>query len=141
MTPFAGIGYFIEKNNFLDPSPIPANFKTRFVYFVTGFLTQIHFCNQFEIDLNFKTKFPFAPKCKVTNDPENEAVDQRIGDRFQYQVDLPLTYHAFCKGRLGISLIPFYEYRNYGSHPNFPFNFIKTHFNIWGIAFGLQYRM
>lgn len=140
-TPFIGIGYFIEENNFINPSPIPAHFKTRFTYFTAGFLTQIHFSNQFEMGLNFKAKVPFAPRCKVSNDPDNEPVDQRIGQRFQYQADFPITYYAFCKCQLGISMTPFYEYRNYGSHPNFPFNFIKTHFNIWGIKLGITYRM
>jgi hypothetical protein len=141
ITPYLGTGYFIEQNKFIEPSPIPAHFRTRYIYASAGFLSQLHLFEHWQLGLNVKAKMPIAPKCKVTNDPQSAAVDQRVGERMQYRVDLPLTYKFLCKGDTAISLVPFYEYRNYGGHPNFPFNFLRTRYNVWGANLQFQYRL
>lgn len=139
-TPFAGFGYFIEQNNFINPSPLSAHFKTRFTYVTAGILSQIHFWERLEVGANFQMKYPFAPKCRVSNDEDNDPNTQRIGERFFYRVELPVTYTLACMKSGAISAVPFYESRVYGRRPNFPFNFIKTKFESLGVIFKFLYR-
>lgn len=141
LTPYAGVGYFNETNKFKHPSPVTAHFKTYFPYAAVGFLSWMHPCDRVELGLNFKAKIPFEPKCRVTNDPEHKRVTQRIDERMHYRVELPLTYRLSCDGHTGVSLIPFYEYRKYDHYPNFPFNFIKTIYNNYGLTLEFVYRI
>jgi hypothetical protein len=141
ITPFVGLGYFQETNKFVDPSPIPIHFKTRFTYVALGFISWVHFTECFEAGLKFQVQQPFAPKCKATNDPDNDAVEQRIGERMQYKVELPITYRICRSGKMALSLSPFFEYRNYGGHANFPFDFIDTHYETWGVNLEYIYRL
>ena len=59
----------------------------------------------------------------VSHDPDNEKLTQHYDEKFQYRVEIPTTYF-FCWGYhpLGISLVPFFEYRHYGHRANFPFD-------------------
>ena len=140
-TPFIGGGYSVEKNNFTSPSPLPIHFKTHYPYMSTGFLSWMHLTDDWEVGLNFKARMAFEPKCHVTHDPDNEPLSQRIGERMQYRVDLPITYRAFCTDHFVITLDPFYENRHYGPHVNYPFDYLKTRITIWGAILELVYRM
>lgn len=147
-TPFLGIGYFNEQNNFSNSSLIPIHCRTHFTYGALGFFSWAHYCN-FELGLNFTARLPYEPKCRVSNDPNHDSVTQNIKQQVQYRVELPLSYrpsdcfigrYLRC-GEGVISLVPYYEYRHYGAHPNYPFNFIKTEFQIWGATLEFIYRM
>ncbi len=140
-TPFLGVGYAVDKNHFTSPSPIHLHFKTRFPYGTIGFLSWIHICEQLEAGLNFKIKIPYDTTCKVTHDKENDPVTQKVADRLHYRLDLPITYRISGCPHLALCAIPFFDARNYGSHPNYPFNYIKTNLTSWGLTFELQYRM
>lgn len=140
-TPFVGLGYYEERNNFVHPSILQLHFRTRFPYAVAGFLSRIHPCENFEIGLNFKVRYPWEPHCHVSRHREISHIKQRVKERFQFRVELPLAYSIPCDQRIAISLIPFYEYRHYGSHPNFPFDFFKTQFTVYGAELGLQFRL
>jgi hypothetical protein len=139
-TPYIGIGYAQEQNNFGSSSPLPLHFKTHFWYPFAGFRSQINVCEHFVAGVNFRVRIPYDPKCKVSNDPENENVSQNVGDKLQYRVEVPLTYYLPCYERLGVSVMPFYEYRPYGEHANYPFDYYKTTIKIWGVGAGAAFR-
>ena len=139
-TPFVGFGYAMEKNNFNKSSPLAIHFKTHFYYISTGFLASMHFCDNFDCGVLFRARISYDPKCKVSHDPENESVSQKIGEKVQYRIELPITYHIPCHDQLAVTMYPFYEYRPYGEHVNFPFDFIKTTLNLWGASANLVYR-
>lgn len=141
ITPFIGAGYFNEQNNFKDPSPLSVHFETDFWYASAGFLAWSHPFQDVEVGLNFKVKYPYSPRCHVTNDPNNDPVNQIVGERFQYRLELPLTYRLTCNGDMTLNLAPFFDYRNYGGYPNFPFNFIHTSYKSWGATLQFQYRL
>jgi len=146
-TPFVGGGYFVEENDFAHPSPIKARFRTHYPFGSAGFLSSIYPWACVQIGLNFKVRYPFEPKCNVSNDEDNGPVKQTIKERLQYRGELPITYRlprCFCLpcgGAAALSLIPFFEYRDYGGHPNFPFNFVKTQYSIWGATLALEYQL
>lgn len=141
-TPFVGIGGFEQRNNFIHPSPLHVHFKTRYPYATAGFLSWAHLWGNFEGGLNFKVRFPFDPKCHVSNDEAHDPVSQVIKERVQYRIEVPITYAScFCGSHVAISLSPFYEYRCYGGHPNFPFDFIKTEYKLWGATLEFMYRL
>lgn len=140
-TPFLGVGTFVERNYLNHSSPLPLHFKNYFSYVSTGFLFWFHPLERFEAGLNFKARFPFEPRCYVSNDPGSEPVCQNIKEEAHYRVDLPLTYRLNCEGSQALSLVPFFEYREYGGHPNFPFDFVKTNFDIWGATIEYVYRI
>lgn len=140
LTPFVGIGDFIEKNNFTHPKTTPIHFRTSYIYGSAGFFSRICIKERFFMGLNFKVKFPYEATCKVSNDPKNDNSSQVINEKLQYKVEVPLTYQVYQNSdRWLISLVPFYEYRAYGYHPNYPCDYLDTSLNIYGIQFKFIY--
>lgn len=132
-TPFFGIGYFRETNNFTRPSDIPVHFRNTFSYFPFGFLSHIYLTSQFGVGVNFKLRYLFQHKNEVTHDPEHHSLCIHYQENLQYRVEVPLTYDKCIYNRLWqLKLVPFYEYRNYGPLANFPFDFIETKFKLCG---------
>lgn len=140
-TPYIGVGYLRETNRFVSPSPIPVHFNTRFAYGAAGFLSNVPINERFEIGLNFKLKWMIDPQCKVTNDPDQDNFTQNIKQELQYRVDLPITYNFQCYQRFALCLTPFYEYRHYGTHLNFPIDFMNTKFRNYGGVLEIIYRL
>lgn len=136
LTPFAGGGWFEEKNNFVRPSPLTAHFKTRYPFVSFGGLFALYPSPSFMFGLNWKSRYPLSPKCRVTHDPNHTPVTQRIGDRIQYRLEMPFIYQRRC---LSLGFEPFYESRIYGGHPNYPFDYIKTRFVNIGGSFSILY--
>ncbi len=139
-TPFLGAGYACEKNNFNRSSPLRIHFKTHYYYYSAGFLTSIRLSKKIDIGILFRARIPYNPKCKVSHDPENESLSQKVSERVQYRMELPLTYRFDCYEKLEITANPFYEYRPYGGHVNFPFDFFKTTLNFWGASLNVVYQ-
>lgn len=140
-TPFIGGGYLWETNTFTKPKSLPLHFKTRSPYATAGFLFWMHLTYDWELGLNFQARYPWEPRSNVSHDPNHEPLTQNIRERLHYRLELPITYRLTCDGALALSLIPFYENRRYGSHPNYPYNYYKTEFRLWGTALELIYRL
>jgi hypothetical protein len=139
-TPYVGVGYFIEKNNFTHPKETPIHFRTSFLFAAVGFLSQITITDKFDIGFNFKARFPYDATCRVSHDPNEDNSKQVINEKFQYRAELPLTYKFFdCDDHLRLSFVPFYEFRQYGHHPNFPADFLETKLNIYGLQLKIMY--
>lgn len=139
-TPYVGYGYQEELNHFKRPSPIPVHFKTYFDYVPFGFLSDVRFTDCFHAGINFKVKYMWDPKCKVSHDPDIDSFTQLIKEKFHYRVELPLTYRSeYLCGRFWISLVPFYEYRQYGEHANFPIDFFNTKLRLAGATLKFMY--
>lgn len=140
ITPFIGLGYFVEENNFSRPKNTPIHFRTSFLYATVGFLSQISLNERLDLGFNFKAKYPYEATCKVSNDPREDDSKQVVGEKFQYRAELPITY-KFCSisNHLRLSVVPFYEIRQYGYHPNYPCDFLETRLNICGIQFKVMY--
>jgi|GEM_PF-976475 len=140
ITPYAGVGYFVEKNNFTEPTSTPIHFRTSYLYAAGGFLSQITLNDRFDLGLNFKAKFPFEAKCRVTHDPREADSKQVINEKFQYRIELPITYKLFgYDDQFRLSLVPFYEFRQYGHHPNYPCDYLETKLNLYGVQFKIMY--
>lgn len=139
-TPFIGIGYFWELNHYHGKSDIHVHFRNEFYYLPVGFLSQVFITPTLSMGLNFKVRFPIEGKQKVTNDPEFDDMTQQYEQHPQYRVDLPITYfYCWNDYRLATCVMPFYEYRHYGHRANFPFDFLDTKFNIYGISLQMLY--
>lgn len=140
-TPFAGYGYFREVNKFSPPSPISLQFTTRFRYISFGFLSSIYAFPCLTVGINGRFKWPWETRCKVSNDPDFNTIQQIVGDELHYRIELPITYFGsfLCKG-FEIGMMPFYENRLYGARENFPFDFFKTRYTIYGVDIQLIYR-
>lgn len=136
-TPYAGFGYICEANKFGSPSPLHLKFTTKFRYFAYGFISSAMVLPYLKIGLNGRFRSPYDPKCKVSNDPDFENITQIVGEHLQYRIELPITYLAnlIC-GHCQISVTPFYEERKYEGRRNYPFDFFKTSYRMYG--FNLQ---
>lgn len=132
-TPYIGYGYFQEINKFTPPSPLIVKYTIQYNYLAFGFLSSVTINPCFTAGLNARFRSPWETHCKVTDDPDFENFRQKVGDRIQFRIELPLTYTGdlLCNW-LQISLVPFYERRLYGERENYPFDFFKTTFNIYG---------
>ena len=124
ITPFVGLGYFIEKNHYEHPSPLKVHFKNTFGYVPVGFLSQVFIFPNLSVGCNFKVRFLFDAINKVSNDPDYKSFYQNYEQKLQYRVEIPIDYFfTYLDKPFGISLAPFYEYRSYGHSVNFPFDF------------------
>jgi len=141
LTPFIGGGYSVERNNFKDPSPLPIHFRTHYGFVSAGFLSSVRWNDRWTTGINFKARLPMEPRCAVSHDPDNEPVTQNIRERVQYRVELPITCALSCDWEWSVGLVPFYDYKPYGSHPNFPFDFIKTRYSCWGATLEFQMNL
>lgn len=139
-SPFIGIGYFWETNKYKHPSPLHIHFHNKFAYVPVGFLSRFFPYPHLSVGINFKARILFDGKVLVTHD--NGFEDRELGyeEKIQYRVDIPVTYYfCWCNHNLAASLVPFYEYRNYGHRANFPFDFLETKFKIYGADLQLRY--
>lgn len=136
--PFFGGGYFEGTNQFFKPSPMEYKIIVRFPYLVTGFYSRIDINDLFAFGLNFKTKYSVGARGKIFEDDESDIEDSRfiIEDKFFYEVDLPiiLKKNYNCK-KFEMSFIPFYRFRHYGGHENYPYDFLDTKFHMYGARF------
>lgn len=139
-TPYVGGGYAIEKNNFLEPSPLLVHFRINYWYIPFGFLSQMTIKqNLLYLGLNFKVRYVMDAKSRVSKDPEFGSTSGLIKERMQYRVEVPLTYG--CHGQIDLSAVPFYEWRTYGKHAGFPFDFLETKLRIYGILLKFIYSL
>lgn len=136
-TPYIGGGYAKECNNFIKPSPLTIHMEMKYKYFCGGFLSKMSWTPHFDMGMNFKVKYTFEPQNSVSNDSKFDESDMLVKEEFQYRGELPLTYH-WCQ-EWQISLVPFYEFRHYGGHVNYPFDFFDTKLNIYGATLKLIY--
>lgn len=142
ITPFVGYGYFDDINKFQEPSPLLVKFVTSYRYICYGFLSSIAITEQLNIGLNFKGWAPLHARTKVEDDDEQDHVKMLMGDRFNYRLELPILYrYCACNEHLEIGLVPFYEFRHYGSRENYPFDYADTKFHLCGLNIQLTYRL
>jgi hypothetical protein len=140
-TPFVGYGYFQEINKFSPPSPLPLKFTTQFRYFSFGFLSSIYVLPCATVGINVRFKRPWETRCKVTNDPDYNTIRQIVEDKLHYRIELPLTYFGcFLRNGIELSCVPFFEQRLYGGRENYPFDFFKTRYSLYGVNIQLIYR-
>ncbi|MBA3957265.1 MAG: hypothetical protein H0X51_02560 [Parachlamydiaceae bacterium] len=132
VTPFVGVGYAIEKNDFVSPSPLHVNFRINYSYVPVGFYSKVNVAPCFDLGLNFKAKFMIEGKNRVTRDPDFGETSTLVKPKIHYRLELPLTYHY--REEIFVSLVPFYEYRIFGGHAGFPFDFVETKLRLWGAA-------
>jgi len=141
-TPFVGGGYFRESHRYVHPSPLTIHYRNSFPYVSAGFLSTIDLSSCWDIGLNFKTRYIVDGQNKITDDPDPEVDDVTIaiGNKFQYRVELPISYYfCYCSSTWEASFVPFYEFRHYGGHPNYPFDFLETKIQLYGARLTLAY--
>lgn len=140
-TPFAGYGYFKERNKFNPPSPLSVTFSTDFQYIPFGFLSSAMVNSWLRVGLNARFRWLWDAHCKVTHDPEFGRLKLLVEDRIHYRIELPFVYcrPLFCQ-LLEVAIVPFYERRTYGGRENYPFDFFETKLRIYGINFQLIYQ-
>lgn len=139
-TPFIGIGYFWEANKFKHPSPLPVHFHNKFTYIPVGFLSRFFVNENLSVGLNFKARFIYEGKVTATHDADCDDSSQTYEEYPQYRVELPISYYFnWCSTDSGVTFEPFYEYRHYGHRANFPFDFLDTKFNLFGVTLKVLY--
>jgi len=133
LTPFVAGGYFEGINRFKDPSPLEVTFRNTYQYMGAGALFKIELTSCFSFGIEYKMKFPIEPRSAITDDPDFDDETLIVEEKWIYDANFPITYSRCCKKfRLEASLIPFYRFRHYGGHMNYPFDFIDTKFNLYG---------
>jgi hypothetical protein len=133
LTPFIGYGYFREVNKFRSPSVIPVKFCTTARYFSYGFLSNVDLHRDWSIGANLRIKFPWEPRCHISNDPRRDSITQHIGEKSFYRVELPVLYKGnrlWCHMKMGLS--PFYEVLRYGKRHNPRYDFYETKLQFYG---------
>lgn len=139
-TPYGGLGYFWERNYYEHPSPLEVHFKNHFIYICGGFLSQIFLTPDWSAGLNFKLRYLLEAEQKVEHDPEFGTLTQHYEEKFQYRVELPVTYfYCWSTHPLAVGLVPFFEYRQYGHRANFPFDFLEVKLKLYGATLKFQY--
>ncbi len=132
-TPFLGYGYFVERNDYVHPSPMSLHFRNTFYYTAVGTLTRAFVTPNFTIGLDVTAKFSIDGKVKVTHDPEFDAQHMQYENKIHCRAAVPFSYRLrLCGYPAEFCLAPFYEYRHYGHHHNVPFDFLDTKIKNFG---------
>lgn len=140
-TPYIGVGYIWEINRFVHPSPMTVHFENNYSYIPVGFLSSISMTDQFNVGINFKVRYIWQGKQKVTHDPDYSDMWQCYQEHLQYRAELPINYFfCYCNYDLAARLTPFFEYRHYGQRANYPFDFIDTKYRFYGATLQLVYE-
>ncbi len=135
LTPYFGGGFFQGTNQFIDPSPMQYKVINRYPFISLGFLSRVDINALFGIGVDFKAKYSIGACSKITGDADPNVDHARfvIEDKFSYDVDVPLYFNTcICAKKVDIRFVPFYRFRHYGAHENFPFDFIDTRFHMYG---------
>lgn len=137
ITLFGGYGYLEERINFMPPSRTTFHYREAIEYIVCGFLSRLNITPLFSMGLNAKAKWMTQGKSHVSNDPNNDPISLLMNNEWQYRIELPFNY--VVKKGFEASFIPFYEFRHYGGHESYPYDFIDTQYQIWGTQVNLAY--
>ncbi len=141
VTPYLGYGYFECTNRLIAPSPTLITYHDKYEYLAAGLLHRYHFCPELSIGLDFKGRFSFVGRSHV-QDPRFNNPTLTMGDVMQYEILIPVRYDGcYCGWKWNWQLEPFYLFRVYHQKDNFPFDFIKTRFHLWGLKaeFGIGF--
>lgn len=136
-TPYLGGGAAVENNHFVNPSPMHVHFRLYYGYICTGFLSQMSCGPCFDAGLNFKAKLMLDAKNRVSHDPCFDSSTSLVGNEVLYRVELPISYRPRPNGI--VCFEPFYEFRHYGSHAGYPFDFRDTKLNLYGLLLKFIY--
>lgn len=137
-TPFVGLGYFLETNHYIKPSPVGLHFNNRFYYGALGFLSHIWLTENLKVGARFTAEFSYDGKVKVSHDPHYQDVDLHYLQKIHYWGALPIDYRfCLCDYAVDLRLEPFFEFRNYGKKIAIPFDFQETKIYLYGAT--LQY--
>ncbi|MBA3239031.1 MAG: hypothetical protein H0T62_11885 [Parachlamydiaceae bacterium] len=139
LTPFFGVGYLIEENNFKNPSSLHLHFKTAYRFLTAGFLSNLSIGKHLTAGFNIKIRHMLDPECKISNDPEFDTISLKIeNDSLQYRLEFPVTYlHHYCS----FVATPFYERRCYGRQAGYPFDFLKTTLFNYGLTLQVLFSL
>lgn len=135
-TPFVGVGYHLEKNHYVNPSPIAVHFKNHFYYIIAGTFFRAPVTEQLTLGLKAAALFSMKGSIAVSHDPNEKNFTLHYEHKIHSRMEAPLEYRVcFCGFDQEISLIPFFEFFHYGRHSAFPFDFLKTTIRIFGADF------
>lgn len=145
LTPFIGIGSLEENNDYKSPSPLHLHFRIAYNYATAGVVSSFYPTECLKIGLNVKVRYLIDPKCKISNDPEFCSSSLKIGnDDLQYRIELPVTYDygmynfRCIASKISFVATPFYETRIYGGWMGYPFDFMKTRLNNYGMTLQIK---
>lgn len=139
-TPFLGKGRLVAKNFFKAPSPIEACYDVRYNYFAYGMRFDWQMKSNFFSSLVIKGIFSDGAICKVRDFEEGD-VSLIVEDNPSYDIELPLQYSLKkFQGHLRVGVTPFYRYRHWGEHKNYPYDFFDTKFYIFGSMVNLSFH-
>lgn len=137
VTLYVGYGYLQEQINFISPSPTTFHYRDAIQYVTSGFLARVNWTCHFSTGLNAKVKWMTDGKSHISNDPAKDSVTLTMGNEPQYRVELPVNY--YIKKGWEASFVPFYEFRHYGNKEGYPYDFIDTEYQIWGLQLMASY--
>jgi len=137
LTPYFGYGAGVERNNFINPSPLHIHTHLDYHYIPVGLIAYARLNGYWDVGLNFKAKFLFESRNEVSNDPEFDKTKMLVKESIHYRLEIPIIYKAYPQWYVG--LVPFYEYRHFDRQPNFPFDFLETKLYMYGASIQLIY--
>lgn len=142
-SPYILFEYIHERNDFKEPSTLLADTTIHSNLVGAGFLSQINPYPFLTVGINFSVKYMLSGKSNFKNFPD--AVDPDtlikfsigIGSRTHYRLEIPVSYRPFdyFRDKISLGLVPFYEFRQYGSLENHPINFSGTTYSFYGLFF------
>lgn len=144
-TPFVGYGYFWESNKFSEPTPHSLHYLDSYRYYTLGLVSGARFSPRFDCYASVQAKFMVNGSSYVSNDADEDGSippsTLQMEDEVQWRGDIAFNYCLLRHSKkLWLSLAPFYEYRHYGGHMGYPYDFIETEYQIWGGELALQLR-
>jgi len=137
--PFIGGGGAKLKNHFIDPSPLQVRMNIQFPYALAGLKIEWQRTDDLQFYTSFQLKKPYEPKCTIKDDPDFFDVHQTVKEKLQADFEVGIRKNWLCMPiAIGGQVAFFYQYNHFGREENFPFNFLETTYNYFGLRAGLS---
>ncbi len=136
-SPFAGYGNFWGRNSIKEP--VHCKTRTRFHYYLGGAELNLAVYDYLDVAVRFKSKFVEEAERFLIK--ESDVRRKRIGDRVNYEVEVPFIYsRCFCQRQFSLEFVPFYRFRDYGPWENSPHDFKEEQYRTWGTRLMINYH-
>lgn len=132
-TPYVSAGYYLELNNYRNPSALKVHFKNRFYYGGVGCILWACLNEKMYFGLNVTGRWSYDGKVTTSHDPELDSVEIKYMQKVQCRVSLPFSIQfSASPSCVYVDFVPFFEYRHYGRKRAIPFDFLDTRIRCWG---------
>jgi hypothetical protein len=138
VTPYVGFGVYDGYNNFHPLNRTAITFHNHFSFSSAGGLLELYISPCLKVGCSYTSRWMFNGTNTIQDDPTRDNIELMMNNARHEYYQFPITFRRQCS-KSAYVLTPFYQKRHYGGRENFPFNYIDTKFDIYGLFLGVTH--